>query len=217
MDVFVYMEDEDVFMCVYSCLRPASQCGIGSKFVVHDNMVQVRSEVQRGFMIYNNVYSHCMVGTEEQQFSSSYTEVLNAYSKAVQNLKVGNGLSEGVTQEPLINDAAVQKVELFLSHSIISQAKLILRSMESKQTEEEACETSAAGGSKRKNVETYDSDIAKNSKLQVYQVCNPSEGYESMYSFFKGEGARNSKRKTEEQRPKEHKPKANENKPVMNE
>ncbi|KAI7756587.1 hypothetical protein M8C21_007695 [Ambrosia artemisiifolia] len=46
----------------------------------------------------------------------------------------------------------------------------------------------------------------------IYDVNSPL-----FRSFLSQKGGSSDKRKTEEQRPKEHKPKANENKPVMNE
>ncbi|GJS49093.1 succinate-semialdehyde dehydrogenase, mitochondrial [Tanacetum coccineum] len=55
-----------------------------------------------------------------------YEKFINAYSKAVQNLKVGNGLSEGVTQGPLINNAAAQKVDSFVQDAVSKGAKVLL-------------------------------------------------------------------------------------------
>ncbi|KVI10235.1 succinate-semialdehyde dehydrogenase, mitochondrial [Cynara cardunculus var. scolymus] len=55
-----------------------------------------------------------------------YEKFTNAFSKAVQNLKVGNGFDEGVALGPLINEAAVQKVESFLQDAISKGAKTLL-------------------------------------------------------------------------------------------
>ncbi|KAL4554524.1 hypothetical protein LXL04_039355 [Taraxacum kok-saghyz] len=55
-----------------------------------------------------------------------YEKFTKAFSDAVQNLKVGNGLSEGVSQGPLINEAAVKKVESFVEDAVSKGAKLLL-------------------------------------------------------------------------------------------
>ncbi|GMI90038.1 ENLARGED FIL EXPRESSION DOMAIN 1, SUCCINIC SEMIALDEHYDE DEHYDROGENASE [Hibiscus trionum] len=55
-----------------------------------------------------------------------YEKFAEAFSKAVQNLQVGDGFTEGVAQGPLINEAAVQKVESFLQDALSKGAKVIL-------------------------------------------------------------------------------------------
>ncbi|XWS10483.1 hypothetical protein CRYUN_Cryun39dG0083600 [Craigia yunnanensis] len=55
-----------------------------------------------------------------------YEKFAEAFSKAVQNMQVGDGFTEGVVQGPLINEAAVQKVESFIQDAISKGAKVIL-------------------------------------------------------------------------------------------
>ncbi|XVF77779.1 hypothetical protein PTKIN_Ptkin14bG0074000 [Pterospermum kingtungense] len=55
-----------------------------------------------------------------------YEKFAEAFSKSVQNLQVGDGFTEGVVQGPLINEAAVQKVESFIQDAISKGAKVIL-------------------------------------------------------------------------------------------
>ncbi|KAJ9183258.1 hypothetical protein P3X46_007139 [Hevea brasiliensis] len=55
-----------------------------------------------------------------------YDKFAEAFSKAVQNLQVGDGFSEGVVQGPLINESAVQKVESFVQDAISKGAKVLL-------------------------------------------------------------------------------------------
>ncbi|XAR67246.1 Succinate-semialdehyde dehydrogenase (NAD(+)) [Bertholletia excelsa] len=47
-----------------------------------------------------------------------YEKFADALSNAVLKMQVGNGFHEGVSQGPLINEAAVQKVETFLQDAI---------------------------------------------------------------------------------------------------
>ncbi|XP_052206645.1 succinate-semialdehyde dehydrogenase, mitochondrial [Diospyros lotus] len=55
-----------------------------------------------------------------------YEKFADAFSKAVQKMQVGDGFHDDVSQGPLINEAAVQKVETFLEDAISKGAKVIL-------------------------------------------------------------------------------------------
>ncbi|KAJ4981187.1 hypothetical protein NE237_032024 [Protea cynaroides] len=55
-----------------------------------------------------------------------YEKFAKAFAIAVQNLKVGNGFTEGVAQGPLINEAAVQKVESFIQDAVSKGATVML-------------------------------------------------------------------------------------------
>uniref|UniRef100_A0A803N331 Succinate-semialdehyde dehydrogenase, mitochondrial n=1 Tax=Chenopodium quinoa TaxID=63459 RepID=A0A803N331_CHEQI len=55
-----------------------------------------------------------------------YDKFASAFSNAVQKLQVGDGFVDGVAQGPLINEAAVQKVEKFVQDAISKGAKVLL-------------------------------------------------------------------------------------------
>ncbi|GAB4836739.1 Succinate-semialdehyde dehydrogenase, mitochondrial [Ancistrocladus abbreviatus] len=55
-----------------------------------------------------------------------YEKFANAFSNAVQKLQVGDGFTEGVVQGPLINEAALHKVESFVQDAISKGAKVLL-------------------------------------------------------------------------------------------
>ncbi|XP_042510665.1 succinate-semialdehyde dehydrogenase, mitochondrial isoform X2 [Macadamia integrifolia] len=55
-----------------------------------------------------------------------YEKFANAFANAVQNLKVGDGFTESVALGPLINEAAVQKVESFVQDAVSKGAKVML-------------------------------------------------------------------------------------------
>ncbi|KAG0494613.1 hypothetical protein HPP92_005607 [Vanilla planifolia] len=55
-----------------------------------------------------------------------YDKFVSAFSKAVQNLQVGNGLNDGVVQGPLINEAAIKKVERFVNDATSKGANIVL-------------------------------------------------------------------------------------------
>ncbi|KAL6546932.1 Succinate-semialdehyde dehydrogenase, mitochondrial [Orobanche minor] len=55
-----------------------------------------------------------------------YEKFARAFSNAVESMKVGDGFGEGVVQGPLINDAAVHKVESLLQDAISKGAKVLI-------------------------------------------------------------------------------------------
>jgi succinate-semialdehyde dehydrogenase len=55
-----------------------------------------------------------------------YDKFARALSNAVQEMQVGDGFHEGVSQGPLINEAAVHKVESFLDDATSKGAKILL-------------------------------------------------------------------------------------------
>ncbi|KAF5206465.1 Succinate-semialdehyde dehydrogenase protein [Thalictrum thalictroides] len=55
-----------------------------------------------------------------------YEKFAHSFTSAVQNLQVGNGFKEGVSQGPLINEAAVQKVEKFIQDAVTKGANIKL-------------------------------------------------------------------------------------------
>ncbi|KMZ73718.1 Succinate-semialdehyde dehydrogenase, mitochondrial [Zostera marina] len=55
-----------------------------------------------------------------------YEKFANAFIKAVQDLKVGNGLMEGISQGPLINENSVQKAERLVNDALSKGAKVML-------------------------------------------------------------------------------------------
>ncbi|XP_021745982.1 succinate-semialdehyde dehydrogenase, mitochondrial-like [Chenopodium quinoa] len=55
-----------------------------------------------------------------------YDKFASAFSNAVQKLQVGDGFVDGVAQGPLINEAAIQKVEKFVQDAISKGAKVLL-------------------------------------------------------------------------------------------
>ncbi|KAK8950823.1 hypothetical protein KSP39_PZI003133 [Platanthera zijinensis] len=55
-----------------------------------------------------------------------YEKFADAFSKAVQNLQVGNGLEDGVAQGPLINEAAIEKVERLIKDATSKGANVML-------------------------------------------------------------------------------------------
>jgi succinate-semialdehyde dehydrogenase/glutarate-semialdehyde dehydrogenase len=75
---------------------------------------------------YRNTGQTCVCANRLLVQNTIYHEFCAALKIAVQKLKVGNGLDEGVTQGPLINQAAVEKVEAHVSDALARGAILVL-------------------------------------------------------------------------------------------
>jgi succinate-semialdehyde dehydrogenase/glutarate-semialdehyde dehydrogenase len=76
---------------------------------------------------YRNSGQTCVCANRFLVQDGVYDEFARKFSAAVQNqLKVGNGLEEGVAQGPLINEAAVHKVESHISDAVKKGAKIAL-------------------------------------------------------------------------------------------
>jgi hypothetical protein len=60
---------------------------------------------------FRNTEQTCICANRIRVQEGIYEKSVKAFSKAVQNLQVGNGFTVGVVQGPLINEAAVKRVE----------------------------------------------------------------------------------------------------------
>ncbi|KAL6198761.1 hypothetical protein ACLB2K_028550 [Fragaria x ananassa] len=75
---------------------------------------------------FRNTGQTCVCANRIMVQEGIYEKFVDAFSKAVQKFQVGHGFSEGVTQGPLINEAAVQKVESFVKDATSKGAKVVL-------------------------------------------------------------------------------------------
>ncbi|CAM6019369.1 unnamed protein product [Sphagnum balticum] len=74
---------------------------------------------------YRNTGQTCVCINRVLVQDGIYEKFANAFVKAVSQLQVGNGLEDGVTQGPLINEAAVQKVENHIQDAVSKGAKVL--------------------------------------------------------------------------------------------
>jgi succinate-semialdehyde dehydrogenase/glutarate-semialdehyde dehydrogenase len=74
---------------------------------------------------YRNSGQTCVCANRLLVQDSVHDKFAAALKIAVEGLKVGNGLEEGVTQGPLINQAAVEKVEAHVADALRRGATLI--------------------------------------------------------------------------------------------
>ncbi|TKK65223.1 NAD-dependent succinate-semialdehyde dehydrogenase [Ilyomonas limi] len=75
---------------------------------------------------YRNAGQTCVCANRILVQENIYENFMNAYKKAVKNLQVGNGVHADVEIGPLINEAAVQKVETLMDDAISKGAEVVL-------------------------------------------------------------------------------------------
>jgi succinate-semialdehyde dehydrogenase/glutarate-semialdehyde dehydrogenase len=74
---------------------------------------------------YRNSGQTCVCVNRFYVHDAVYEQFAAQLAKAVATLKVGNGADEGVTQGPLINEAAVQKVQAHVADAVARGAQVL--------------------------------------------------------------------------------------------
>lgn len=74
---------------------------------------------------FRNMGQACVCANRIYVHENVYDEYLTGFLKGVKNLKLGNGLTENITQGPLINQAAVDKVQRLINDAVSKGAKIL--------------------------------------------------------------------------------------------
>jgi succinate-semialdehyde dehydrogenase/glutarate-semialdehyde dehydrogenase len=74
---------------------------------------------------FRNSGQTCVCANRVYVQSGIYQKLSEALVKAVEGLKVGNGMDDGVTQGPLINAKAIEKVELHINDALAKGATVL--------------------------------------------------------------------------------------------
>jgi succinate-semialdehyde dehydrogenase/glutarate-semialdehyde dehydrogenase len=75
---------------------------------------------------FRNTGQTCVCANRIYVQAPVYEEFVAKFTEEVKKLKVGNGMDEGVTQGPLINPAAVDKVEKHIADALKRGAEILL-------------------------------------------------------------------------------------------
>ncbi|MGH6954908.1 MAG: NAD-dependent succinate-semialdehyde dehydrogenase, partial [Alphaproteobacteria bacterium] len=75
---------------------------------------------------YRNMGQTCVCLNRLYVQDKVYDEFTSRFAQAVSGLKVGNGMESGVTQGPLINKAAVEKVEEHITDAVGKGARVVI-------------------------------------------------------------------------------------------
>ena len=109
------------------CIKKlALELGGNAPFIVFDD-ADIDSAVEGAMASkYRNAGQTCVCANRIYVQDAVYDEFVQKFSAKVKTLKVGNGFDEGVVQGPLIEDAAIQKVERHVQDAIAKGGKVMV-------------------------------------------------------------------------------------------
>lgn len=111
--------------CAQSIKKISLELGGNAPFIVFDD-ADLDAAVQGAIASkYRNSGQTCVCANRLFVQQPVYAEFARKLAEAVSQLKVGNGLEDGVQQGPLINDAAVAKVKSHIEDAVHLGAKII--------------------------------------------------------------------------------------------
>jgi len=112
--------------CAGTIKKVSMELGGNAPFLVFDDADL--DEAVEGAMAskYRNTGQTCVCANRILAQDGIYEEFTEKLADAVKNLKVGNGLEDGVTQGPLIDMAAVEKVEQHITDAVSKGAKIVV-------------------------------------------------------------------------------------------
>ena len=109
-----------------SIKKLALELGGNAPFIVFDD-ADIDSAVEGAMASkYRNAGQTCVCANRIYVQDAVYDEFVQKFSAKVKTLKVGNGFDEGVVQGPLIEDAAIQKVERHVQDAIAKGGKVMV-------------------------------------------------------------------------------------------
>ncbi len=108
-----------------SIKKLALELGGNAPFIVFDD-ADIDSAVEGAMASkYRNAGQTCVCANRIYVQDAVYDEFVQKFAAKVKALKVGNGFEDGVMQGPLIEDAAVEKVERHVQDALAKGGKLI--------------------------------------------------------------------------------------------
>ena len=109
-----------------SIKKLALELGGNAPFIVFDD-ADIDSAVEGAMASkYRNAGQTCVCANRIYVQDAVYDEFVQKFSAKVKTLKVGNGFDEGVSQGPLIEDAAIEKVQRHVQDAIAKGGKVMV-------------------------------------------------------------------------------------------
>jgi succinate-semialdehyde dehydrogenase/glutarate-semialdehyde dehydrogenase len=109
-----------------SIKKLALELGGNAPFIVFDD-ADIESAVEGAMASkYRNAGQTCVCANRIYVQDKVYDQFVEKFAAKVKALKVGNGFEDGVVQGPLIEDAAVQKVERHVQDAIAKGGKVLV-------------------------------------------------------------------------------------------
>ena len=104
----------------------ALELGGNAPFIVFDD-ADIDSAVEGAFASkFRNAGQTCVCSNRLYVQDGVYDEFVDKFAAKVRTAKVGNGFAEGVSQGPLIEEAALQKVERHVQDALTKGARLLV-------------------------------------------------------------------------------------------
>ncbi|MBI3228776.1 MAG: NADP-dependent succinate-semialdehyde dehydrogenase [Burkholderiales bacterium] len=111
--------------CAPTIKKLSLELGGNAPFIVFDD-ADLDAAVEGALISkYRNAGQTCVCANRIYVQDGVYDAFAEKFAKAVARLKVGNGVEEGVTQGPLIDDKAVQKVEEHIADALAKGGRLL--------------------------------------------------------------------------------------------
>jgi succinate-semialdehyde dehydrogenase/glutarate-semialdehyde dehydrogenase len=111
--------------CASTVKKVSLELGGNAPFIVFDD-ADLDAAVEGAIVSkYRNTGQTCVCANRILVQSRVYDDFANRLGRAVDRLKVGSGLDEGVSQGPLIDDAAVEKVESHIKNAVEKGARIL--------------------------------------------------------------------------------------------
>ena len=101
--------------CAPTVKKTSMELGGNAPFIVFDDADLEAAVAGAMFSKFRNAGQTCVCANRMLVQAAIYDAFASKLSEAVAKLKVGNGLEDGTTQGPMIDDKAVQKVEELIS------------------------------------------------------------------------------------------------------
>lgn len=111
--------------CADTMKKVSMELGGNAPFIVFDDAdldAAVEGAIQSK---YRNAGQTCVCANRFLVQDGVYDEFANRLTAAVSKIKVGDGMEDGVTQGPLINEEAVKKVEEHISDAVEKGARIL--------------------------------------------------------------------------------------------
>ncbi|MGY0399240.1 MAG: NAD-dependent succinate-semialdehyde dehydrogenase [Ostreibacterium sp.] len=111
--------------CADTVKKMALELGGNAPFIVFDD-ADIDAAVDGAMMSkFRNAGQTCVCANRIYVQDSVYDEFVTKLAVAVDKIKVGNGMDDGVTQGPLINAAAIDKVKEHIADALSKGANLV--------------------------------------------------------------------------------------------
>ncbi|MBE7637126.1 NADP-dependent succinate-semialdehyde dehydrogenase [Sneathiella sp. P13V-1] len=112
--------------CARTVKKTSMELGGNAPFIVFDD-ADMDDAVEAALASkYRNAGQTCVCANRIYVQEGVYEEFASRLADRVRDMKVGNGLDDGVVQGPLINEAAVQKVESHIEDALSKGAKVMI-------------------------------------------------------------------------------------------